>query len=191
MYPMLKSTLAKAADVLPADSDKSSQQCQQDSHPTGMSFLEDISGPEGPSYKQRELLYSIAPISSYGAVRVVNPGTQYPPIETSWGLDHGQPPAHVAVEDSLFDKARVRNSIPSEPMFDFGPYAQYTVPLPRYQPRPLSIMSEMSIHSSPKGDDTIITMLSGGHVHRHSVSTLVEASFCAQVKGNKCTGRVL
>ncbi|KAJ8473584.1 hypothetical protein ONZ51_g7773 [Trametes cubensis] len=79
MYPMLKSTLAKAADVLPADSDKSSQQCQQDSHPTGMSFLEDISGPEGSSYKQRELLYSIAPISSYGAVRVVNSGTQYSP----------------------------------------------------------------------------------------------------------------
>ena len=63
-----------------------------------------------------------------------------------------------AVEDSLFDKARVRNSIPSEPMFDFGPYAQYTGPLPRYQPRTLSIMSEMSIHSSPKGDDTIITV---------------------------------
>ena len=34
-------------------------------------------------------------------------------------------------------------------------------------------------------------MLSGGHVHRHAVSTLVEASFCAQVEGNKCTGRVL
>ena len=108
MYPMLKSTLAKAADVLPADSDKSSQQCQQDSHPTGMSFLEDISGPEGPSYKQRELLYSIAPISSYGAVRVVNPGTQYPPIEVR---SRAQPSAfdrpHVALHVDV-DVGRLR-----------------------------------------------------------------------------------
>ena len=40
---------------------------------------------------------------------------------------------HMSVEeDSLFDKARVRNPIPPEPMLDLCPYAQYTGPLPRY-----------------------------------------------------------
>ena len=54
------------------------------------------------------------------------------------------------VEDSLFDKVRVRNSIPSEPMFDFDLYAQYTSPLPRYQPRPLSTMNEIIWKTLPR-----------------------------------------
>ncbi|KAI0658918.1 hypothetical protein C8Q70DRAFT_1054609 [Cubamyces menziesii] len=55
-----------------------------------MSSLEDISSAEGPSYKQRELLYSIAPISSYGAVRVVNPGTQY---QSGYTHEPSRPPS--------------------------------------------------------------------------------------------------
>ncbi|KAI0653383.1 hypothetical protein C8Q70DRAFT_1059376 [Cubamyces menziesii] len=113
---------------------------------------------------------------------------------TSWDSIMDNDRYTSVVDDSLFDKTRNRNSVSSESVFGFDPYAQYTRPPPSHQFRPLSIMSEMSVHSSPKEDDTMITMLGGGHVRRRSVSSLVEASPCVQVERNKRTalpGRVL
>ncbi|KAI9060404.1 hypothetical protein FKP32DRAFT_1595485 [Trametes sanguinea] len=114
---------------------------------------------------------------------------------TSWdSIMDDENQRYTSVEDSLFDKTRNRNSVSSESVFGFDPYAQYTRPPPSHQFRPLSIMSEMSIHSPAKEDDTMITMLGGGHVRRRSVSSLVEASPCVRVERNKQTalpGRVL
>ncbi|OSC98903.1 hypothetical protein PYCCODRAFT_1470720 [Trametes coccinea BRFM310] len=114
---------------------------------------------------------------------------------TSWdSIMDNENERYTSVEDSLFDKTRNRNSVSSESVFGFDPYAQYSRPPPSHQFRPLSIMSEMSIHSPAKEDDTMITMLGGGHVRRRSVSSLVEASPCVRVERNKQTalpGRVL
>ncbi|KAH9846904.1 hypothetical protein C2E23DRAFT_872120 [Lenzites betulinus] len=101
---------------------------------------------------------------------------------------------YTSVEDSLFDKTRNRTSVSSESVFGFDPYAQYARPPPSHQFRPLSIMSEMSVHSPIKEDDTMISMLGGGHVRRRSVSSLVDASPCVRMERNKHTnlpGRVL
>ncbi|KAI0828480.1 hypothetical protein BC628DRAFT_1316551 [Trametes gibbosa] len=101
---------------------------------------------------------------------------------------------YASVEDSLFDKTRNRTSVSSESVFGFDPYAQYARPPPSHQFRPLSIMSEMSVHSPVKEDDTMISMLGGGHVRRRSVSSLVDASPCVRMERNKHTnlpGRVL
>ncbi|CDO70210.1 hypothetical protein BN946_scf184942.g10 [Trametes cinnabarina] len=114
---------------------------------------------------------------------------------TSWdSIMDNENERYASAEDSLFDKTRNRNSVSSESVFGFDPYAQYTRPPPSHQFRPLSMMSEMSVHSPPKEDDTMITMLGGGHVRRLSVSSLVEASPCVRVERNKhatLPGRVL
>ncbi|KAH9896427.1 hypothetical protein C8Q73DRAFT_788785 [Cubamyces lactineus] len=134
-----------------------------------------------------------APLSAISA----SPESTYSDPEvnrTSWDSIMDNDRYTSVVDDSLFDKTRNRNSVSSESVFGFDPYAQYTRPPPSHQFRPLSIMSEMSVHSSPKEDDTMITMLGGGHVRRRSVSSLVEASPCVQVERNKraaLPGRVL
>ncbi|KAI0635339.1 hypothetical protein C8Q77DRAFT_1054820 [Trametes polyzona] len=118
---------------------------------------------------------------------------------TSWdsimdGDGEGTTGRYMSVEDSLFDKTRNRTSVSSESVFGFDPYAQWARPPPSQQFRPLSIMSEMSVHSPAKEDDTMITMLGGGHVRRRSVSSLVDASPCVRMERNKHTalpGRVL
>ncbi|KAI8973078.1 hypothetical protein BD414DRAFT_447875 [Trametes punicea] len=135
-----------------------------------------------------------APLSAITA----SPDSAYSDPEvnrTSWDSimddDNGR---YTSVEDSIFDKTRNRTSVSSESVFGFDPHAHYSRPPPSQQFRPLSIMSEMSIHSPSKEDDTMITMLGGGHVRRRSVGSLVEASPCVRVERNKQTalsGRVL
>ena len=66
---------------------------------------------------------------------------------------------YTSVEDSLFDKTGKRTSVSSESVFGFDPsYAAYGRYVPSQQFRPLSIMSEMSVHSPVKEDDTMITV---------------------------------
>ncbi|KAI0354136.1 hypothetical protein OH77DRAFT_1405859 [Trametes cingulata] len=133
-----------------------------------------------------------APLSAISA----SPESTYSNPEanrTSWDsiMDNDR---YTSVEDSIFEKTRNRTSVSSESVFGFDPYAQYGCGQPSQQFRPLSIMSEMSVHSPPKEDDTMITMLGGGHVRRRSVSSLVDASPCVRVERNKQTalpGRVL
>ncbi|OJT03398.1 hypothetical protein TRAPUB_5996, partial [Trametes pubescens] len=115
---------------------------------------------------------------------------------TSWDsiMDNDRYPS--AVEDSLFDKTRNRTLMSNESVLGFDPYAQYLCapPPPSQQFRPLSIMSKMSERSPPKEDDTMISMLGGGHVHRRSVYSMVDASPCVRVERIKHTapsGRVL
>ncbi|PIL26963.1 hypothetical protein GSI_10101 [Ganoderma sinense ZZ0214-1] len=87
------------------------------------------------------------------------------------------------VEDSLFDKTGKRTSMSSESVFGIDPsFAQYARYLPSQRYRPLSIMSEASVHSPVKEDDTMITMLGGGHVRRRSVSSWVDASPCVRME---------
>ena len=98
-----------------------------------------------------------APLSAISA----SPESTYSDPEvnrTSWDSIMDNYRYTSVVDDSLFDKTRNRNSVSSESVFGFDPYAQYTRPPPSHQFRPLSIMSEMSVHSSPKEDDTMITV---------------------------------
>ncbi|KAI0746236.1 hypothetical protein C8Q80DRAFT_1271161 [Daedaleopsis nitida] len=136
---------------------------------------------------------SASPESSYSEPEEVN--------RTSWDsiMDYESRAGRQEVEDSLFDKTGKRTSMSSESVFGFDPASYAQVYGGRYaqsrQPfRPLSIMSEMSVHSPVKEDDTMITMLGGGHVRRRSVSSLVGASPCVRVERHRQTalpGRVL
>ncbi|TBU22804.1 hypothetical protein BD311DRAFT_822465 [Dichomitus squalens] len=116
---------------------------------------------------------------------------------TSWDsiMDNETGRFTSAVEDSLFDKTGKRTSMSSESVFGIDPsFAQYARYLPSQQYRPLSIMSEQSVHSPVKEDDTMITMLGGGHVRRRSISSLVETSPCVRMERKQHTahpGRIL
>ena len=80
---------------------------------------------------------------------------------TSWDsiMDNETGRFTSVVEDSLFDKTGKRTSISSESVFGIDPsFAQYARYLPSQQYRPLSIMSEQSVHSPVKEDDTMITV---------------------------------
>lgn len=95
---------------------------------------------------------SASPESTYSEPDEVN--------RTSWDSIMDNDRYTSVVEDSLFDKTGKRSSMSSESVFGFDPssYAQYGRYVPSQQFRPLSIMSEMSVHSSVKEDDTMITV---------------------------------
>ncbi|KAH7918158.1 hypothetical protein BV22DRAFT_1200072 [Leucogyrophana mollusca] len=90
------------------------------------------------------------------------------------------------VEDSLFDKTGHRTSMSSDSAF-FGNDSsdpRGNLEAPR-QYRPLSSLSIPSVHSPLKEDDTMISMLGGGHVRRRSVGSMIEASPCVRVEKRK------
>ncbi|KAJ8487367.1 hypothetical protein ONZ51_g4203 [Trametes cubensis] len=81
-----------------------------------------------------------APLSAISA----SPESTYNDPEvsrTSWDSIMDNDRYTSVVDDSLFDKTRSRNSVSSESVFGSDPYAH-----------------------SPKEDDTMITMLDGGHI---------------------------
>ncbi|KAF8425040.1 hypothetical protein L210DRAFT_3489659 [Boletus edulis BED1] len=86
--------------------------------------------------------------------------------------------------DSLFEKTGHRNSVCSSDstFFEERP-GNDAVKLPRY--RPISSISIPSVHSPPKEDDTMISMLGGGRVRRRSVTSMIGASPCIQVERRK------
>ncbi|KAH9487444.1 hypothetical protein JR316_0001520 [Psilocybe cubensis] len=88
-------------------------------------------------------------------------------------------------EDSLFEKTGYRSSI-SESVFgdDLAHQLQGGL-LPPNHFRPLSMLSAHSVHSPIREDDTMISMLGGGHVRRRSVGSIVEASPCVRVEKRK------
>ena len=95
---------------------------------------------------------SASPESAYSEPEEVN--------RTSWDsiMDH-EPYTATGIEDSIFDRTNKRNSVSSESVFGFDPsYAQTSRYHPSQRFRPLSIMSEMSVHSPVKEDDTMITV---------------------------------
>ncbi|KAF8867965.1 hypothetical protein CPB84DRAFT_1810241 [Gymnopilus junonius] len=89
-------------------------------------------------------------------------------------------------EDSLFDKTGHRTSVSSESVFgdDYShPYEGSLLPPNHF--RPLSVLSHSSVHSPMREDDTMISMLGGGHVRRRSVGSIIEASPCVRVEKRK------
>ncbi|KZP22138.1 hypothetical protein FIBSPDRAFT_953223 [Athelia psychrophila] len=86
--------------------------------------------------------------------------------------------------DSLFDQTGNRTSDSSESVFgnEEGQAKPYQGLLPAYQFRPLSTVSFASVHSPDREDDTMISMLGGGHVRRRSVASVIEASPCVRVE---------
>ncbi|KAJ7058075.1 hypothetical protein C8F01DRAFT_1149410 [Mycena amicta] len=92
-----------------------------------------------------------------------------------------------SMEDSLFEKTGHRSSMSSDSVFG---YDDHHPPnghlLPPNQFRPLSMLSmNNSTHSPMREDDTMITMLGGGHVRRRSIGSVFEASPCVRVEKRK------
>ncbi|KAH0838886.1 hypothetical protein J3R83DRAFT_7313 [Lanmaoa asiatica] len=86
--------------------------------------------------------------------------------------------------DSLFEKTSCRNSVCSSDSTFFEQHSGDTATKPpRY--RPISSLSIPSVHSPPKEDDTMISMLGGGHVRRRSVTSMIGASPCIQAERRK------
>ncbi|KXN81385.1 hypothetical protein AN958_04774 [Leucoagaricus sp. SymC.cos] len=89
--------------------------------------------------------------------------------------------------DSIFEKTGQRTSVISEKSFfghDGGSHFQPGL-LPPYQFRPMSLMSMASVHSPVKDDDTMISMLGGGHVRRRSIGSIMHGSPCARAEKRK------
>ncbi|KAJ6577467.1 hypothetical protein B0H19DRAFT_561509 [Mycena capillaripes] len=92
-----------------------------------------------------------------------------------------------SMEDSLFEKTGHRSSMSSDSVFG---YDDHHPPnghlLPPHQFRPLSVLSfNNSAHSPMKEDDTMISMLGGGHVRRRSIGSVFEASPCVRAEKRK------
>ncbi|KAG1723926.1 uncharacterized protein EDB91DRAFT_1171738, partial [Suillus paluster] len=87
------------------------------------------------------------------------------------------------IEDSLFEKTGHRTSVSSSDSAFFGVDSSHAPP----QFKRLSSFSIASVHSPQKEDDTMISMLGGGHVRRRSVGSMIEASPCRQVERRKHT----
>ncbi|KAF9235707.1 hypothetical protein BU15DRAFT_89481 [Melanogaster broomeanus] len=91
-----------------------------------------------------------------------------------------------APEDSIFEKTGCRTSVSSSDSGFFGQNPSDAAEInnpPRY--RPISSLSIASVHSPPKEDDTMITMLGGGHVRRLSVGSMIGGSPCIRVERRK------
>ncbi|KAI0938313.1 hypothetical protein AcV5_000019 [Taiwanofungus camphoratus] len=87
------------------------------------------------------------------------------------------------MDGSLFEKTTNRTSVFSDSVFGCDQsYSQHGHQLPTHQFRPLSMMSEASVHSPRKEDDTMITMLDGDRVRRRSISWLIGTSPCVRVE---------
>ncbi|KAG5641013.1 hypothetical protein DXG03_006381 [Asterophora parasitica] len=82
-------------------------------------------------------------------------------------------------QDSLFENTNNRSSVSSDSVFGRPVPKGNLQPPPRY--RPLSVISMNSVHSPAKEDDTMISMLGGGHVRRRSI----DASPCARIEKRK------
>ncbi|KAJ7459292.1 hypothetical protein FB451DRAFT_1046300 [Mycena latifolia] len=92
-----------------------------------------------------------------------------------------------SMEDSLFEKTGHRSSMSSDSVFGYDDqHAPNGHLLPPGQFRPLSVLSiHNSVHSPMKEDDTMISMLGGGHVRRRSIGSVFEASPCVRVEKRK------
>ncbi|KAH6888997.1 hypothetical protein BKA70DRAFT_1572775 [Coprinopsis sp. MPI-PUGE-AT-0042] len=92
-------------------------------------------------------------------------------------------PSISVVEDSLFDKSGVRLEVSSDCVFgDSNSNADRARRLPNAQFRPLSLISNQSMHDSMHEDDTMISMIGGGHVRRLSVGSQIKGSPCVRIE---------
>ncbi|KAH7884200.1 hypothetical protein F5I97DRAFT_1671717 [Phlebopus sp. FC_14] len=89
-------------------------------------------------------------------------------------------PQRTNTEDSLFEKTGYRTSVSSSDSSFFEQQSGDTANgNPPYY-RPISSLSIASVHSPAKEDDTMISMLGGGHVRRRSVGSMIDASPCVR-----------
>ncbi|KAF8803068.1 hypothetical protein BYT27DRAFT_7214907 [Phlegmacium glaucopus] len=84
-----------------------------------------------------------------------------------------------SIKDSLFEKTNYHSSV-----FGDDYPLQNRLLLPN-QFRPVSVASIVTIHSPMKDDDTMISMLGGGHICRRSIGSLIQASPCVHVEKRK------
>ncbi|KAL1747929.1 hypothetical protein HDZ31DRAFT_60801 [Schizophyllum fasciatum] len=87
--------------------------------------------------------------------------------------------------DSILERTDDHSSISDESIFGYHGNSYRGHLLPPNQFRPLSMMSIGSIHSPAKEDDTMITMLGGGHVRRRSIDSHIEGSPCVGIGKRK------
>ncbi|KAF8839757.1 hypothetical protein BDN67DRAFT_736710 [Paxillus ammoniavirescens] len=109
-----------------------------------------------------------------------NPTSYDSLMDSRYGLHKSAP------EDSLFEKTDYRTSMSSSDSTFFGQNLGDAVNIknpPRY--RPISSLSVASIHSPPNEDDTMISMLGGGHVRRQSIGSMIGGSPCVRVERRK------
>ncbi|KAL1696581.1 hypothetical protein GGG16DRAFT_85014 [Schizophyllum commune] len=92
---------------------------------------------------------------------------------------------HRYTTDSILEKTDDHSSISDESVFGYHGNSYRGHLLPPNQFRPLSMISNYSMHSPAKDDDTMITMLGGGHVRRRSIDSLIEASPCVGIGKRK------
>ncbi|KAI0064426.1 hypothetical protein BV25DRAFT_322323 [Artomyces pyxidatus] len=95
-----------------------------------------------------------------------------------------------SMEDSIFEKTGYRTSVSSESVFghddSYPPQARFPGQFHVNEFRPISLLSmDQTMHSPKREDDTMITMLDGGHVRRRSVGSIVEGSPCVRVGKRK------
>ncbi|KAF5320363.1 hypothetical protein D9611_011342 [Ephemerocybe angulata] len=88
------------------------------------------------------------------------------------------------VSDSLFDRTGdVTSSVSSGSVFGDDYTGQvHGGLLPMHQFRPLSVISLGGPHSPMQDDDTMISMLGGGHVRRRSIGSMIDASPCVRME---------
>ncbi|KIK67170.1 hypothetical protein GYMLUDRAFT_69362 [Collybiopsis luxurians FD-317 M1] len=128
-------------------------------------------------------------IASFGAplpsISASPQGSSYSESRTSYDsiMDDDQ---RSSMEDSLFDKTGHRSSVSSESVFGYDDSSRYPDGhlLPPNAFRPVSSLSVTSNHSPLKEDDTMISMIGGGHVRRRSVGSVIEASPIVRAVGH-------
>ncbi|PSS31100.1 hypothetical protein PHLCEN_2v2356 [Hermanssonia centrifuga] len=98
------------------------------------------------------------------------------------------------MDDSLFEQTGYKTTVSLDNVFDFDAsdpnQERY---LRARQFRPVSIISMASAHSAVREDDTMISMLGGGHVRRRSIDSLIGGSPCIRRRNTalQYLGRVL
>ena len=83
--------------------------------------------------------------------------------------------------DSIFDNTGQRSSVSSDSVFGYDNEAIRGNLFPPTHFRPVSIIS-IGNPGTPHEDDTMISMLGGGHVRRRSIGSSFEASPCVRVE---------
>ncbi|KAH8109421.1 hypothetical protein DFH11DRAFT_933783 [Phellopilus nigrolimitatus] len=103
----------------------------------------------------------------------------------------------ISTQDSLFDETGRRSASSSESVFghdNHHPPPRAPGLLPPNQFRPFSVYSVNSVNSPKREDDTMISMLGGGHVRRRSIGSTFEGSPCVRAekrRHRRYVGRVL
>ncbi|KAJ4485212.1 hypothetical protein J3R30DRAFT_3696531 [Lentinula aciculospora] len=123
-----------------------------------------------------------APLTSISASP---PGSMYSQSRSSFDSIMDDHP-RTSLEDSLFDKTGQRMSVSSESVFGYDNSSRYSKEhlLPQNAFRPVSYLSINSVHSPTQEDDTMISMIGGGHVRRRSVGSVIETSPCVRAVGH-------